>query len=131
MRLGLPMREALVRLRDRVDDSNVPILVIGILVAQEIGGNMAEVLDNITYTIRERFKLLRDGDAQVMTAQGRFSGRILTALPFGVGLFMYFLNPKYFAPMTHTQTGWYMLGYALISVLLGHLVIQRIVRIRV
>ncbi len=60
IRLGLPLREALYQLRERVDDTNVPILIVGILVAQETGGNMAEVLDNIAYTIRERFKLLRD-----------------------------------------------------------------------
>lgn len=129
MRLGLPMRDALYHLRERTDDTNVPILVIGVLVAQEIGGNMAEVLGNVTYTIRERFKLLRD--AQVMTAQGRFSGWVLTALPFGVGLFMYFLNPTYFAPMLESETGLYMMGYALISIVIGHLAIQRIVRIRV
>jgi len=129
MRLGLPIRDALDRLRARVDDPNVPILIVGILVAQEVGGNLAEVLDNTTYTIRERFKILRD--IQVMTAQGRLSGSVLTALPILVGLFMYFLNPVYFAPMLERETGWYMMGYALVSIMMGHIVIQRIVRIRV
>src|SRR5579862_330754 len=83
IRLGLPMREALYRLRDRLDDPNVPVLVVGVLIAQEVGGNLAEVVENITHTIRERFKLLRD--VQVMTAQGRLSGGVLTMLPIGVG----------------------------------------------
>ncbi len=129
IRLGMPTRDALHRLRDRVEDPNVPILVVGILIAQDVGGNLAEVLDNISHTIRERFKLLRD--VQVMTAQGRLSGSVLTALPVLVGLFMYFLNPKYFAPMIESQKGWYMMGYALVSIILGHFAIQRIVRIRV
>jgi tight adherence protein B len=129
IRLGLPMRDALYHLRDRVDDTNVPILVVGILIGQEVGGNLAEVLENITHTIRERFKLLRG--VQVMTAQGRLSGGVLTILPIAVGLFMYFLNPTYFAPMLEKQTGLYMLGYSLASIVIGHLVIQRIVRIRV
>jgi tight adherence protein B len=129
MRLGMPTRDALHRLRDRVDDINVPILVVGIMVAQDIGGNLAEVLDNICHTIRERFKILRD--VQVMTAQGRLSGSVLTALPVLVGVFMYFLNPKYFQPMLEMRTGWYMMGYALISIICGHIVIQRIVSIRV
>jgi tight adherence protein B len=129
IRLGLPMRDALYHLRERVDDPNVPILIVGILVAQEVGGNLAEVLDNTSYTIRERFKLLRD--VQVMTAQGRLSGKVLTALPVMVGVFMYFLNPQYFAPMLKSQIGWYMMGYALVSIALGHIVIQRIVRIQV
>jgi tight adherence protein B len=129
MRLGLPLRDALYHLRERVDDQNVPILIVGILVAQEVGGNLAEVLDNTSYTIRERFKLLRD--VQVMTAQGRLSGKVLTALPVLVGVFMYFLNPGYFAPMLKSQTGWYMMGYVIVSIALGHIAIQRIVSIRV
>jgi len=128
IRLGMPLREALYRLRDRVDDPNVPLLVLGILIAHEVGGNLAEVLDNTAYTVRERFKLMRE--VHVMTAQGRLSGMVLTLLPLGVGLFLYFLNPTYFAPMLASQTGLYMLGYALISILVGHVVIQRIVRIR-
>ncbi len=129
IRLGLPLREALYHLRERVDDPNVPILIVGILITQEVGGNLAEVLDNTSYTIRERFKLLRD--VQVMTAQGRLSGWVLTALPIMVGLFMYFLNPGYFAPMRETQTGWYLMGYAAVSIAVGHWMIQRIVTIRV
>jgi tight adherence protein B len=129
IRLGMPTRDALYRLRNRVDDPNVPILVVGILVAQDVGGNLAEVLDSISHTIRERFKILRD--VQVMTAQGRLSGSVLTALPVFVGVLMYFLNPTYFKPMIETQKGLYMIGYALVSILLGHIVIQRIVRIRV
>src|SRR5262249_11268966 len=109
IRLGLPLRDALRHLGDRVDDPNVPILIAWVLVAQEVGGNLAEVLDNTSYTIRERFKLLRD--VMVMTAQGRLSGMVLTALPILVGVFMYFLNPTYFQPMIETQAGWYMMGY--------------------
>jgi tight adherence protein B len=87
VRLGLPLREALANLVERVDDPNVPILVVGILVAQDVGGNLAEVIDNIAYTIRERAKVLREVNA--LTAQGRLSGGVLTALPFVVGLVMY------------------------------------------
>ncbi len=129
VRLGLPMRDALYHLAERVDDPNLPILVIGILVAQEIGGNLAEVIDNIGYTIRERAKLLRE--TRVLTAQGRLSGKVLTALPFGLGLFMYFLNPVYFAPMVETPKGQLMLAYSGVSVLLGHLAIRRLVRVKV
>ncbi len=129
MRLGLPIRDALYNLVDRVDDSNLPILVIGVLVAQESGGNLAEVIDNISYTIRERFKLLRE--TQVLTAQGRLSGTVLTALPFLVGTGVYLLNPVYFSPMFTTTTGQHMLVYGLASILVGHLIIRRLVQIRV
>lgn len=129
IRLGLPTRDALYNLRDRVDDPNVPILIVGILVAHEVGGNLAEVLDNTAYTVRERFKLLRD--VLVMTAQGRMSGRLLTALPILVALAMVTLNPLYFMPMLESQTGRYMIAYAILSVTVGHFMIQRIVNIRV
>jgi tight adherence protein B len=129
VRLGLPLRDALYHLVDRVDDPNIPILVVGVLIVQEVGGNLAEVIDNIAYTIRERFKLQRE--ILVMTAQGRLSGLVLTALPLLVGLFLYFLNPQYFAPMIGTSSGHWMLGYAAVSILCGHFVIRRIVNLRV
>src|SRR3989442_2191886 len=128
MRLGLPMRDAFYNLTDRVDDSNLPILIIGILVTQEIGGNLAEVLNNISHTIRERFKLLRE--TKVMTAQGKMSGNLLSALPFCVAIGVFVMNPVYFSPMLHTTTGLYMLGYAVVSIVLGHVTISRITNIR-
>ena len=129
VRLGLPFRDALYNLVARVGDRNLPILVVGILSAQDVGGNMAEVIENITHTIREREKLQRD--IQVMTAQGRLSGLVLTALPFGVGGFMYVNNPTYFGPMVERPVGHYLMLYALVSLLLGHLMVRRIVRIEV
>jgi len=129
VRLGLPFRDALYNLVARVGDQNLPILVVGILTAQDVGGNMAEVIDNITYTIRERAKLQRD--IQVMTAQGRLSGLVLTALPFIVGTFMFFQNPEYFAPMVTRRTGQMWLLYGCISLLAGHIMVRRIVKIQV
>ena len=129
MRLGLPLRDALAGLMDRIDDPDLPMLVIGILIADESGGNLAEVLANIGHTVRERFKISRD--VRVLTAQGRLSGNVLTALPFIVGATMYWLNPTYFKPMTTTTLGNYMLLYVLVSVTLGHFLIRRIVRIQV
>lgn len=129
MRLGLPIREALLGLQDRVDDPNVPVLVVGVLVVQESGGNLAEVLENVAHTVRERFKLLRD--VEVMTAQGRLSGGMLTLLPVIVTLSLFAITPEYFNPMLESQTGQYMIGYAIFSVILGHLMIQRIVKIKV
>jgi len=129
VRLGLPFRDALYNLAARVGDPNLPILVVGILTAQDVGGNLAEVIDNITYTIRERAKLQRD--IQVLTAQGRLSGLVLTALPFFVGSFMYLYNPTYFRPMVERQTGHYLMLYGIVSLLVGHLLVRKIVNIKV
>jgi tight adherence protein B len=113
----------------RVRDENLPILVIGILTSQEVGGNLAEVVDNIGHTIRERAKLQRD--VRALTAQGRLSGGVLTALPFLVGFFMFMFNPKYFSPMIEETAGHWMMVYVLVSIFLGHIVIRRIVRVPV
>jgi tight adherence protein B len=129
MRLGLPLRDALSGLLDRIDDPDLPMLVIGILIADESGGNLSEVLGNIGHTVRERFKISRD--VRVLTAQGRLSGNVLTALPFIVGFTMYWLNPTYFKPMTTTTIGHYMLLYVVVSVALGHFAIRKIVSIKV
>jgi tight adherence protein B len=129
MRLGLPLRDALNGLKDRIDDPDLPMLVIGVLIADESGGNLAEVLENIGHTVRERFKVSRD--VRVFTAQGRMSGSVLTALPFIVGTVMYFLNPKYFAPMISTSLGNWLLLYAFLSIVAGHFIIRRIVSIQV
>ena len=129
IRHGLPLREALFGLRERVPDPNVPMLVIGVLVVQESGGNLVEVLSNVTHTVRERFKLLRDVEA--MTAQGRLSGMLLTSLPFIVSALLYTIIPDYFEPVLTTTTGHYMIAYCILSIITGHLIIQRLVKIKV
>src|SRR5262249_13456730 len=129
IRLGLTVREALQHLVERMEDPNLPILTTGVIITQEVGGNLAEVLDNISYTIRERFKLLRE--VRVMTAQGRLSGMVLTGLPFLVGTVLFVWNPLYFMPMVERPTGHLMLGYALGSLLVGHFVMRRIIQIKV
>ncbi len=128
-RLGLPLREALYNLNDRIDDGDLPVLIVGILIADESGGNLAEVLENISHTVRERFKITRD--IRTLTAQGRMSGRVLTALPILLTCVMYLLNPTYFNPMVATSTGHYILMYALASLILGHFVIRRLVQLEV
>src|SRR5206468_5164177 len=129
IRLGLTVREALQHLSERMEDPNLPILSTGVVITQEVGGNLAEVLDNISYTIRERFKLLRE--VRVLTAQGRLSGMVLTGLPFFVAVSLILFNPEYFKPMMESRTGLYMIGYGICSIVLGHVLIQRIVRIKV
>ena len=129
VRLGLPFRNALYNMSMRVGDPNLPIFIVGVLTAQDVGGNLAEVIDNVTYTIRERARLQRD--IQVMTAQGRLSGLVLTSLPFALGMFLYFYIPEYFAPMIDRPVGHYLLLYGLLSLLIGHVMVRRIVKIEV
>ncbi len=129
VRLGLSLREALDDMADRVGTPDLALLQVGVLVAQDIGGNLAEVLDNISYTIRERFKVQRE--TRVLTAQGRLSGGVLTVLPFLVAIGMSIFNPGYLSPMFESETGRHMLMYAAGSLLVGHFVIRRLVSIKV
>jgi tight adherence protein B len=129
VRVGRTLREALDSLAERVANPDLRLLEVGILTAQDIGGNLAEVLEKVSHTIRERFKLQRD--VQVMTAQGRLSGGVLTALPFFAGAGLMLLSPSYFAPMLQVSKGWYLMGYAALSLLVGHFAIRRLVRIEV
>jgi len=129
VRLGLPMRDALQNLTQRIDNPDTPLLAVGLLVAQDVGGNLAEVLDNISYTIRERFKLLRD--VRVLTTQGRFSGMILTALPFILAAVLAAMNPEYMKPVFEERLGQWMGIYVCASVAVGHLVMRRIMNFKV
>lgn len=129
IRHGLPTREALLGLQERVPDENLPMFIVGVLVVQESGGNLVEVLENVSHTVRERFKLLRD--VETMTAQGRLSGILLSCLPVAVGILLYFILPGYFEAMLSKSAGHYMLAYCAVSIITGHLVIQRIVQIKV
>lgn len=129
IRHGLPLRDALMGLEERVPDPNVPMLVVGVLVTQEAGGNLVEVLGNISHTIRERFKLLRD--VETMTSQGRLSGMLLSSLPLLVSGMVYAIMPDYYEPILTTTTGYWMIAYCVASILIGHLTIQRMVQIKV
>lgn len=128
-RLGLSLRDALYHLSERVGDPNVPLLIVGILVSQEVGGNLAEVVDNTASTIRERAKLQRD--VRVLTAQSRFSAMVLTILPLAVGLFLALFNRTYFDPMVTTQPGHRLIMISGLLIVAGHLLIRRIIRFRV
>jgi len=125
-RLGLPIRDALYHLSDRVGDPNVPILIVGILVAQEVGGNLTEVIENTAYTIRERAKLQRE--VRSLTAQSRYSAIVLTLLPLFLGIFLFLFNPTYFDIMREREAGHYLMMAAVGFVLCGHVFIQRILR---
>jgi tight adherence protein B len=128
MRLGLPMRDALYNLSQRVPDTNLHILTVGVLVATESGGNLAEVMFNLAHTIRERFKLARE--LRVLTAQGRMSGTLLTVLPFAVGMLLFLTNREYFGPMFVKHAGHMMLLYAALSLMWGHIVIRRLIQFK-
>jgi len=128
-KFGLPLEDSLLGLADRVDLVDVRIFVTAILVQREVGGNLAEILDKIAYTIRERFTLQRQ--ISVYTAQGRLTGYILAALPILLGLAITALNPAYMAVLFEEPMGKVLLAAAAMLQFLGFLLIRRIIDIEI
>jgi tight adherence protein B len=105
------------------------MIMTAILIQQETGGNLAEVLDKCAHVIRERFRLKRE--IRSRTAQGRLTGWVLSILPFALGLLLYLLNPDVVSLLWRRPMGVKMLYAASTMMLLGALIIRKIVRIRV
>jgi tight adherence protein B len=130
MQLGIPMEKALDHLLERMPSEDLDLIVTAVNIQREVGGNLAEILEVIGHTIRERIKL--KGEIRVLTAQGRITGYIIGGLPIALGLFLYLVNPDYMGGMfQHRGCGWPMIGIGLGLIGLGTAVIQRIVDIEI
>jgi tight adherence protein B len=126
-RFGVPFDDAIQEMSDRVDIVDVRILVTAILIQREVGGNLAEVLDNLASVIRARFTIRRQ--LRVFTAQGRMSGYVLALLPIVVGTIIYLMNPEYGSRMFTHPMGRLMLGIAFVMQIIGFLWIRKIINI--
>jgi tight adherence protein B len=128
-RLGKPMDDALVDLLERVDNDDLELLVTALLIQRAVGGNLAEVLDSISHTIRERVRI--KGEIRTLTAEGRISAVILCLLPVGVALAIGLLNPGYLSVLFQEPLGIAMIVGALILQAIGVVIISKIVAIDV
>jgi tight adherence protein B len=122
---GLPLRDALLQLLDRVPSQDLRVLVTAIVVQRETGGNLVEVLDRTVFVIRERQRI--QGEIRVQTAQGRLTGWILTALPVVVMLLINVLDPGYSKPLFHSDLGHKLLWLCVGLISLGAFFINRII----
>ncbi len=122
------MEDALQHILDRIDSEDLDLVVTAVNIQREVGGNLAEILDVIAHTVRERIKL--KGEIRVLTSQGRITGYIIAFLPIGLAGLLLVLNPKYMGGLFNDRTcGWPMLGIGLGLIALGTFAIQRIVDI--
>ena len=127
--LGIKLEDSLKDMANRIDMMDVRFFVTAVLIQRQTGGDLAEVLDNISGVIRERIKLF--GTVRALTAEGRLSGYVLLALPVVVFLVELVLNPTYANIMLEDPTGQYMLIGAGVSQILGLAMIQKIINIKV
>jgi tight adherence protein B len=127
--LGLHYEQALNNMLRRVPSDDLDLMITAINIQGRVGGNLAEILDTIGYTIRERVRI--KGEIRVLTAQQMISGYILTALPIVLGLVLYLINKTYIGRMFTDPCGWIMLGVAAVMIFIGFMIIRKIVDIEV
>ena len=126
---GIGVTTALDNLMDRVDCPDLNFFVVSVKIQNESGGNLAEIIGNISALVRERFKL--KGRIQVLSAEGRMAAWVLCLLPFGVAAIIQFVNPGYLGLMFTTPLG-RMMCYAIAGlIVMGVLVVRKMVRIEV
>jgi len=129
VQLGLTMEQALDNMLRRIRSDDLDLLVTAINVQREVGGNLAEVLDSISFTIRERVRIL--GEIRALTAQARGSGYMISFMPIGVTIFISFVNPNFIMQLVEDPCGWIMIGVAVTGIVLGFITIQKLVKIEV
>lgn len=129
LKLGHSMKSALQGIYERTGIEDLRFFTVAILLNREVGGNLSEIIDIVAGTLRERFKL--KGQVRALTAQGRFSAVILTALSPALVFALWILNPEYLQPLFFTRMGRLMLLYCSVSTLFGYWLMRRIVDIKV
>ncbi|MGE0104051.1 MAG: type II secretion system F family protein [Blastocatellales bacterium] len=127
--LGLNIKSALENLVERVPILDLKLCVTAVLIQREIGGNLSEVLRNISHTIRERFRI--QGEIRVKSAQARLSGYIVSALPFFLFFWINMVNPDYMKTLYDHPNGIYILGTGIVMQIVGWLIIRKIVDIEI
>jgi tight adherence protein B len=127
--LGVTTEEALQNLCQRVPSQDLDLIITALLIQRQVGGNLAEVLDRISHTIKERNRIR--GEIKTLTAQGRISGIIIGSLPFALGLFLMTVNPEYIGALFQHPLGLVLIGAGLGAQAIGVIMIRRIVNIQI
>ena len=128
-KFGLPVRDALMNLTERMPLVDVKFFVTAVMLQRETGGNLAEILDNLSYVIRERFKIMRQ--VRVYTAQGRLTMMLLMGLPPVIVITMLVANPSFIRPLFADPIGHTLIVAGITLQTLGYFVIRRIIQIQV
>jgi tight adherence protein B len=126
---GLPLRDALNELSERVGSLDVRFFVTAVLIQRETGGNLAEILDNLAYVIRERFKIRRQ--IRVHTAHGRFTAWVLLSLPAALAVVLTIINPDHMSLLFKEHMGQMMILGAIVMQTVGYFWIRKVIKIEV
>lgn len=129
VKLGVPLEEALINMSKRVGSDDLELVVVSTNIARQLGGNMAEMFETISTTIRERFRL--EGKIDALTSQGKLQGWVVAAMPALLGLVLNYMRPDLMEPMMDHVFGWVLVLVIMVMEALGVLIIRRIVNIDV
>ncbi len=139
VRLGLSLEQALNHILRRMPSDDLDLIVTAVNIQREVGGNLAEILDIISHTIRERVRI--KGEIRTLTAQGRLTGWVISLLPVGLGLALYSINPQYGGQLFVKEApwawpnvlpcGWLVVGIGVFMMLMGVLAVRKVVDIEV
>ena len=128
--LGIALSQALDNLSARMENQDLDLVVTAVKIHDQVGGNLATMLEAVTETVRERDRLFRE--ARVITTQQRVTSYMISILPIAIGLMMFMLNPDYIMQLFTNGFPWYLIPvFALVGIIAGHFVLQRITKIEV
>jgi tight adherence protein B len=127
VKLGVPLEEALINMGKRVGSDDLELVVVSTNISRQLGGNMAEMFETISATIRERFRL--EGKIDAITSQGRLQGWVVAAMPAILGLVLNAMRPDLMQPMLNHMFGYVLVLLICIMEALGIFIIRRIVNI--
>ena len=128
VRLGVPIEQALDEMARRLRSDSFELVVLTTDVQRRIGGNVAEIFDQVADTVRKRQQFA--ARVRALTAMGAMSAYVLLAMPFGIGAILSLLNPSYMAPLLETSAGRSMLMAGLVMMVLGGAILRRLVKPR-
>lgn len=127
--LGLSLKLALENLTQRIPLLDLRMCVTAVMIQRETGGNLAEILEKVAYTIRERFRIM--GDLKTLTTSSRMSAWLLCALPIFVAIAVTVMNPDYMSVLWKDQRGHYLIAAAMFMQITGMLIVRKILKIRI
>lgn len=128
LQLGGTVEAALTKVAERMASGDVQLLTTAVVVQQQVGGNLAEIIDTIAKTIRDRQSMKRS--VRALTAQGRISGKIIGLLPVAMLIIISAMNPGYVQPFFTTTYGYVMLGVGVVMELIGFAIIRKLVDVK-
>lgn len=126
-RVGIPLEDALSRLADRVHSTDLDLVMVAVSIQRQTGGDLAEILERIAHTIRERVRL--KGEVAAITAQGRLSAWVISVLPFALAFVLSIMHPNYLVPLWQSNFGRLLIFGGLTSEGVGIFFLRKIVRV--